>query len=214
MRTVTWCGAIALGLLGSVQVLAQTSPTQEQSLDKAQQQSFPAQPGESDQHSGPPGSTPPPPLTQPKAPIADQAAPAAVGQAQANTSDGANPGSPLGATGQTMPSTISKENAALDKLPTTALQLPLTNEQKQLIVKSVASAPKAQGANLSDLHTTSFLPIGIAIQTFSGDVTQQVPDAARYKYVKLDDRVLIVDPPLSIVVGEIKLQAETVGSKP
>jgi len=113
-----------------------------------------------------------------------------------------------------MPSTISKENAALDKLPTTALQFPLTNEQKQLIVKSVASAPKAQGANLSDLHTTSFLPIGIAIQTFSGDVTQQVPDAARYKYVKLDDRVLIVDPPLSIVVGEIKLQAQTVGSKP
>ena len=113
-----------------------------------------------------------------------------------------------------MPSTISKENAALDKLPTTALQFPLTNEQKQLIVKSVASAPKAQGANLTDLHTAMFLPIGIPIQAFSGDVTQQVPDAARYKYVKLEDRVLIVDPPLSTIVGEIKLQAETVGGKP
>ena len=213
MRTVV-CGAIALGLLGSVQVLAETSPTQEKSLDQAQQQTPPAQPQTTSATSAPDHTVPPPPNAQPQAPIADQAKPAAVGPAQANTADSMPSDTPPGATGQTMPSTISKENAALDKLPTTALQFPLTNEQKQLIVKSVASSPKAQGANLNDLHTTSFLPIGIAIQTFSGDVTQQVPDAARYKYVKLEDRVLIVDPPLSTVVGEIKLQAETVGSKP
>ena len=213
MRTVVF-GAIALGLLGSVQVLAETSPTQEKSLDQAQQQSPPAQPQTTGATSAPDHTVPPPPNAQPQAPIADQAKPAAVGPAQANTADSMPSDTPPGATGQTMPSTISKENAALDKLPTTALQFPLTNEQKQLIVKSVASAPKAQGANLTDLHTTMFLPIGIPIQAFSGDVTQQVPDAARYKYVKLEDRVLIVDPPLSTVVGEIKLQAETVGGKP
>jgi len=213
MRTVVF-GAIALGLLGSVQVLAETSPTQEKSLDQAQQQSPPAQPQTTGATSAPDHTVPPPPNAQPQAPIADQAKPAAVGPAQANTADSMPSDTPPGATGQTMPSTISKENAALDKLPTTALQFPLTNEQKQLIVKSVASAPKAQGANLTDLHTAMFLPIGIPIQAFSGDVTQQVPDAARYKYVKLEDRVLIVDPPLSTVVGEIKLQAETVGGKP
>ena len=213
MRTVVF-GAIALGLLGSVQVLAETSPTQEKSLDQAQQQSPPAQPQTTGATSAPDHTVPPPPNAQPQAPIADQAKPAAVGPAQANTADSMPSDTPPGATGQTMPSTISKENAAHDKLPTTALQFPLTNEQKQLIVKSVASAPKAQGANLTDLHTTMFLPIGIPIQAFSGDVTQQVPDAARYKYVKLEDRVLIVDPPLSTIVGEIKLQAETVGGKP
>jgi hypothetical protein len=208
MRTVTWCGAIALGLLGSVQVLAetsptQTSPTQEKSLDQAQQQSPPAQPQTTGATSVPDHTVPPPPNAQPQAPIADQAKPAAVGPAQADAT-GSIP-TPMGATGQTMPSTISKENAELDKKPITALQFPLSDEQKQLIAKGVASSPKAQGANLASVHTAMFLPIGIAAQEFSGDVTQKVPDAARYKYVKLDDRVLIVDPTILTVVGEIKL---------
>jgi hypothetical protein len=145
-------------------------------------------------------------LSQPQAPIADQAAPAAVGPAQANTSGGSTgEQTPLGATAQTMPSTISKENAAFDKKPITSLQFPLTDEQKQLIVKSVAAAPKAQGPDLANMHAAMFLPIGVSIQEFSSEVTQQMPSAARYKYVKLDDRVLIVDPPLLTVVGEIKL---------
>jgi hypothetical protein len=205
MRKVAWFGAIALGLLGSVHVQAETSPTREQSVDQAQQQSRPAQQQEPAQHN-PANIIPPPPLTQPQAPIADQAAPAAVGPAQANTTSGpAGDGTPLGATAQTMPSTISKENAALDKLPTTALQFPLTDEQKQLIARSVAASPKAQSAELANVHTAMFLPLNTSIRPFSEEVTQKVPDAARYKYVKLDDRVLIVDPPLLTVVGEIKL---------
>jgi hypothetical protein len=172
----------------------------------AQKQSFPAQLGEPAQPSGPPGSTPPPPLTQPQSPIADQAAPAAVGPAQANTSDGATNATPLGATAQTMPSTISKANAALDKLPTTALQFPLTDEQKQLIVKSLGTASKMpDNVGLASVHVAMFLPIGVPMQTFSEDLTRQLPDTARYKYVKLNDRVLIVDPPMLTVVGELKL---------
>ena len=205
MRRVVWCGAIALGMLGSIQVSAETSPTREQSVDQAQQQSFPAQPQEPAQHS-PLNTTPPPPLSQPQAPIADQAAPAAVGPAQANTASGpAGEQTPLGATAQTMPSTISKENAALDKKPITALQLPLTDEQRQIIAKSVASAPKSSNPGLTNTHDAMFLPLDTPIQEFSSDVTQQVPYAARYKYVKLADRVLIIDPPFLTVVGEIKL---------
>lgn len=208
MRTVAWCGAIALSLMGSVvlaqSALAETSPTREQSLDKAQEQSFPAQQKEPAQHN-PANTTQPPPLTQPQAPIADQAAPAAVGQAQANTAGPAGEPTPLGATAQTMPSTISKENAALDKKPITALQLPLTDEQKQIIAKSVASSPKAQNPDLANTHDAMFLPLDTPIREFSSEVTQQVPDAARYKYVRLADRVLIIDPPFLTVVGEIKL---------
>ena len=201
MRGIVCCGAAAVVLLGSIAVFAQ-----EPSLKDAQKQSFPAQPGEPAQHSGPPGTTPPPPLSQPQAPIADQAAPAAVGPAQANTTDGAIAATPLGATAQTMPSTISKENAARDKLPTTTMQFPLTDEQKKLIVKSVEAAPKVPAnANLADTHVAMFLPIGVPMQVFAGDLTQQLPDAGRYKYVKLNDRVLIVDPPILTVVGEIKL---------
>ena len=42
------------------------------------------------------------------------------------------------------------------------------------------------------------------LQEFPADAAAAVPDLARYKYVKLPDRVLIVDPPLWTVVGEIK----------
>ena len=42
------------------------------------------------------------------------------------------------------------------------------------------------------------------LQEFPADATAAVPDVARYKYVKLSDRVLIVDPPFWTVVGEIK----------
>ena len=205
MHKLAWCGAIALGLFGSVQVFAQSAPAQEQTPAQAKQQSFPAQPQKPGVTSAPEHTVPPPPDAQPKAPLADQSAPAAVGPAQASSAGSVPSETPLGATGQTMPSTISKENAALDKLPILALQLPLTEEQKKAIAKSVGAAPKTQTtADMANVHVATFLPINTPLQEFSGDVTQQFPPLDRYKYVKLDDRVLIVDPPSLTVVGEIK----------
>ncbi len=202
MRRILLC-QVAM-LLSSAVALAQ-----EPSLNDAQKQSFPAQP-QAPAHDSPRNITPPPPLTQPQSPIADQAAPAAVGPAQANTASA--PGGPaaLGATPQTMPSTISEANAELDKKPTTAFQLPLSDEQKRLIAQSVVKAPSAQtNASLADAHVATFLPIGVPLQSFPEDLTKQVPDAARYKYVKASDRVLIVDPPILSVVGEIKLDSSS-----
>lgn len=198
----TFCyGAMMLGLLGSA-ALAQTSPTQEKSLDQAQQQTAPAQQGTTGHTSAPDHTVPPPPHAQPQAPIADQAKPAAVGPSQANTTD--KLGGPADfATPQTMPSTLSEKNAALDKLPTTALQLPLTDEQKKLIASSVANAQPQTSTSLSNVHVADFLPIAVAPQEFSPDLKQKLPEVGRYKFVKLDKRVLIVDPPLGAVVGEI-----------
>jgi hypothetical protein len=51
---------------------------------------------------------------------------------------------------------------------------------------------------------TQSLPATVALQEFPGAATDAVPEIARYKYVKLPDRVLIVDPPFWVVVGEIK----------
>jgi hypothetical protein len=178
---------------------------QQPSLKDAQAQHPPAQPERPATTTAPDHTVPPPPQSQPQAPIADQAKPAAVGPAQANTADMLPGKTPPGATGQTMPSTISAANAALDKKPTTALQFPLTDEQKRVIAQSVAKAPNAEARGLSDVHVAMFLPIGISLEAFPADVTQKVPDASRYKYVKLNNRVLIVDPPLLTVVGEIQL---------
>ncbi|MCX7312917.1 MAG: hypothetical protein NTV56_14630 [Alphaproteobacteria bacterium] len=208
MRRVLSYGA-ALVLLGSFGAMAQNpSVAPDPSVKEAQQQSFPAQPQTPAQDSSTAGTIPPPPLSQPQAPIADQAAPAAVGPAQANTTDGdgTDHAIPLGATRQTMPSTISKENAALDKLSITQLQLPLTEEQKRSIARSVAATPKTQPrADMANVHLATFLPIGTPIKEFSEELKQQVTSLTRYKYVALNDRVLIVDPSILTVVGEITL---------
>lgn len=198
MRRIIICQAAAL-------FTAVAAFAQQPSLDESQKQSFPAQQQEPAQHN-PANITPPPPLSQPQAPIADQAAPAAVAPAQANTASGpAGPG-PLGATGQTMPSTISNANAALDKKPILALQFPLADEQTQLIANSVAKSPNVQTkANLANTHVAMSLPMDVPVQPFSDDLTRQVAGADRYRYVKLNERVLIVDPIFLTVVRDIKL---------
>lgn len=156
------------------------------------------------QTKAPDHTVPPTGEAQPQAPIADQSKPAAVGPAQANTASNVPDNKPPGATGQTMPSTISAENAKLDKLPTTAHQFPLTDEQKKSIAKSTADAPLAQSKeDLSNVHVADFLPTATPTQDFSAEVTQQIPGAKQYKYVKLEKRLLIVDPPNLTVVGEI-----------
>ena len=197
MSRVAFCSLTALALISSV-ALAQT-PSMGQEQQKAPQDK------PLGKTSAPDSTIPPTGEAQPKAPIADQSKPAAVGPAQANTASNVSNTreGPPGATGQTMPSTISADNARLDKLPTTALQFPLTEEQKKLIAKSVASAPKTTGANLANVHVADFLPAGIAAQDFTLEVMTEIPAAKQYKFVKLDKRVLVVDPTIGTVVGEI-----------
>jgi hypothetical protein len=146
--------------------------------------------------------TPPGAATQPKNPVGDLSKPAAVTPAEDATAGQVTEQVP-GATPQTMPSTISAENAALDKLPTVALQLPLSDEQKSKIAASLGKASVAPVGNVQATVAQS-LPTGVMLQEFPADATAAVPDVSRYKYVKLSDRVLIVDPLFSTVVGEIK----------
>jgi hypothetical protein len=117
---------------------------------------------------------------------------------------------PIGSTPQTVPSTVSPENAALDKLPTMALQFPLTDEQKKLIAESVTQAPKSPSADkLQSVGVLNFVPADVqaSVQAseFSAEVKQQIPEAERYRFMKGDKRVLIIDPVNQWVVGEIPL---------
>jgi hypothetical protein len=163
----------------------------------AQEQAAP--PG---QATAPHHTVPPTGAAQPQSPLADQAKPAAVGPAQAATT-GSVPQEVPGATRQTMPSTVSAENAAQDKLPIAAFQFPLTEEQKQKIAASLSNASVAPVGDVK-AKVSDALPNGVLAQRFPDEVTAQIPEAAKYKYVNLADRVLIVDPPNGTVVGEIK----------
>ena len=196
MRKAAFCGVAALAVITSV-ALAQAP-----SMGQEKQQAPQDQP--QGRTSAPDHTTPAPPNAQPQAPIADQAKPAAVGPAQANTAAAVPGNSPPGATPQTMPSTISAENAKRDKLPTTALQFPLSDDQKTMIVKSTADAPLTQSKDdLSKVHVADFLPTATPTQDFSLEVMQHIPAAKQYKFVKLEKRVLVVDATNLTVVGEL-----------
>lgn len=196
MRRAVFCSATALALITSA-AFAQTP-----SMGQEQQRAPQDQP--QGRTSAPDHTVPPPPEAQPKAPIADQSAPAAVGPAQANTGSAAPGNSPLGATPQTMPSTISAENAKRDKLPTTALQFPLSDDQRQMISKSIAAATPVQPVGgLANVHVADFMPTATPLHDFSLEVMKDIPAARQYKFVKADKRVLIIDPPNMTVVGEI-----------
>lgn len=133
----------------------------------------------------------------------------------ARTSDGTSladpatslpPNAPLGSTPQTLPSTMSQDNAALDKLPTVAFQFPLNDEQKNLIAQSVAQASNSPSADkLSSVRVWEFLPDNVDIQAaeFPAEIKQQIPQARDFRFVKGDKRALIIDPVNKVAVGEI-----------
>ncbi len=107
---------------------------------------------------------------------------------------------------QTDPSPISAKNAAIDELPITALTLRLSVEEQQIIAKSVANAPDTQNSDdIREIKIAEFLPMGFEVLDFSADVKNSIPPAARYKYLKVAGRLLIVDPNLKFVVAEIRL---------
>ena len=189
MRRILCCSALALMLCAGGAVAQQGQPDQ------------PTPPGRA---IAPDHTIPPTGAAQPQAPQADQAKPAAVGPAQAATAGSLPEEHVPGATRQTMPSTISAENAAQDKLPTAAFQFQLSPEQKKLIADSIAKSPGITASGDLKLTVSSKLPSNIEMTDFPGDVTNKIPEAAKYKYVKLSDRVLIVDPPNLTVVGEIE----------
>jgi hypothetical protein len=169
----------------------------------AAQQNPPAD--QQQQPSGPPAAeqkpVPAPRLpTQPPGQEADNAKPSMLQPEHSATPDRIAEPVP-GATPQTEPSTRSAANAARDKLPIIAQQMPLSDEQKRRIAASLGKA--APSAAQIPVTVAQSLPTGVVLSEFPAEADSAVPGIARYKFVKLPDRVLIVDPSFWTVVGEI-----------
>jgi hypothetical protein len=107
------------------------------------------------------------------------------------------PGAP--ADSQTVPSTVSERNAALDALPTMAFPLPFTDEQRQRIRDAVSKAP-VEGATA---RAADRLPSGINVRELPRQITDQIPAARNLGYVRTSDNILLISPSNRIVVGEI-----------
>jgi hypothetical protein len=82
-------------------------------------------------------------------------------------------------------------------------ELALSDEQRGRIhegVMGVADAPVAQAPApaLADA-----LPSGVAMQDLPASVTREIPLVRGHKFVKFDDRIVVVDPASRLVVAMI-----------
>jgi hypothetical protein len=81
--------------------------------------------------------------------------------------------------------------------------LPLSDEQQGWIFLGVINLPDVPEATVSALEATAALPGSVELQELPAIVTQRIPLVGNYKFVKLEDRILLVDPANREVVAEI-----------
>jgi hypothetical protein len=81
--------------------------------------------------------------------------------------------------------------------------LPLTDEQRGHIFDGIMKLRDAPVADVTAPETVTALPGSVALQELPASVTQEVPLVQGYKFVKLDDRILLVSPLDRAVVAEM-----------
>jgi len=110
-----------------------------------------------------------------------------------------------GASGQTTPSTISPDNAALDKIPVGGHALKLSDEQKRSIVRELAVDTASQSANPPITPAVSTqVPAATQLQEFPAGITGQIPETEKYRYVRQGSTLLIVNPADRAVIDVIE----------
>jgi hypothetical protein len=87
-------------------------------------------------------------------------------------------------------------------------QLTLTQAQETTILLRVEN-DTPQSA--SGLEVGGTAPEGLTLKGLPSDVGAQIPEAERFHYAKLQDRVVLVDPTSKRVVKVIRPQAATTG---
>jgi hypothetical protein len=102
---------------------------------------------------------------------------------------------------QTVPAKFSKRNDAIDRVPIMAMPvLGLSDEQKKAIAASVKAAnPPVQTTNAKPAEE---LPWNVTVHDLG--ISANDPALARIKIVRAQDRILLIDAPNRIVIGEIK----------
>jgi hypothetical protein len=86
---------------------------------------------------------------------------------------------------------------------TVALALPLSDEQRGHIFDGIMKIHDAPVADVPAPETPSALPTSVALQELPASVTRDIPMVEGYKFVKLDDRILLVSPVDRTVVADM-----------
>jgi hypothetical protein len=111
-----------------------------------------------------------------------------------------------GATKQTAPAKFSKHNAVLAEYSIMGYPVQLDDKQRHAIWESVAqrgATKSAQGKTITEEPGT-FLPALVQADEFPEALNKEIPLLRGLKYVKVDDKVLIVAPSNGIVRGVIE----------
>src|ERR1700694_2124230 len=89
----------------------------------------------------------------------------------------------------------------------------LTPKQEQMVSQRLASSPSQPAPAGAQPQVGNQVPDSMAAQALPSDVTDQVPEAKNLLFVKLPDRVLLIDPDTKLVT-EIVMEGVTTGSNP
>jgi hypothetical protein len=81
--------------------------------------------------------------------------------------------------------------------------LPLSDEQRGWIFLGVINLPDVPDADVTAPAVASALSSAIELQDLPAMVTRKIPLVGNYKFVKLEDRILLVNPDSREVVAEI-----------
>jgi len=122
-----------------------------------------------------------------------------------NASSEPPPSGPIGSFGQTIPAKFSKRNDILDHLPTMAIPLPLTQEQRKQIYDAVMAEKSQPVVGADALEPASELSPNQALNGMRPlpESVRSIDGVSRLYYIKAKDKVLLIEPNVRTVVGQI-----------
>jgi Protein of unknown function (DUF1236) len=87
--------------------------------------------------------------------------------------------------------------------PRASAGLALSDEQRGRIYEGVMRVSDAPVAHAPAPGIADALPGGVALQDLPAGVTREIPLVDGHKFVKFDDRIVVVDPASRVVVAMI-----------
>ena len=122
-----------------------------------------------------------------------------------NASSEPPPSGPIGSFGQTIPAKYSKRNDILDHLPTMAIPLPLTQEQRKQIYDAVMAEKSQPVVGADALEPASELSPNQALNGMRPlpESVRGIDGVSRLYYINAKEKVLLIEPNVRTVVGQI-----------
>lgn len=109
------------------------------------------------------------------------------------------PGAPQAT--QDEPAKSSARNDRIDNLPILAYPLAITDEQRKAIYQRLSQG-NGPVSNIT-AKLSQQVPATLALEELPQEMRASIPSVGDYKFLRLSDRILVINPRESVVVGEI-----------